>query len=200
VENFLVKGFSYCVFYRGQIVAWCTPDCAAGERIDVGIICDPAHRRRGLGAAAVAATVEACFRQGFKGVGWHCNADNIGSWKIAEKVGFERQSSYAYYYYIYDQVNHLAELGWYYYKKGEYGKTIAYYEQVFAQRRDNPHYYYHLVAVTWAALGNKDKALEYLSEAVNHGWANAQSTQSVEEFVILHGDPRWEEILAHMNS
>jgi RimJ/RimL family protein N-acetyltransferase len=87
-----------------------------------------------LAAVAVAATAEYCLGHGFSAVGWHCNAQNTGSWKTAEKVGFERGREYAYYYYMYDPVDHLAELGWYHYRRGEYAKTVQYYEQAFARR------------------------------------------------------------------
>lgn len=198
-ENFLSKGVSFAVLREEQVVAWCTPDCVADDRIDVGIITHPAHRRRGLAAVAVAATVEHCLNHGFSAVGWHCNADNVGSWKTAEKVGFERDREYAYYYYIYDPIDHLAELGWYYYRRGEYAKTVQYYEQVFALRDENPDYYYHLAASAWALLGNRDKTLKYLLAALDHGWTNVEWTKQQEEFSILHNTPEWNAVLARMS-
>lgn len=199
MENFLSKGVSFAVLREHEVVAWCHPDCVAGDAIDVGIITHPAHRRRGLAAAAVAATVEYCLSHGFSAVGWHCNADNVGSWKTAEKVGFERNREYAYYYYIYDPKDHLAELGWYYYRRGEYAKTVQYYEQVFALRDENPDYHYHLVASAWALLGNREKALKYLLTAIDHGWTNVERTKQQGEFSILHGTPEWNAVLARMN-
>ena len=197
-ENFLSKGVSFVVLHEGEVVAWCTPDCVSGDRIDVGIMTLRAHRRRGLATIAVAATVEHCLNNGFSAVGWHCNAINVGSWKTAEKVGFERNRQYAYYYYMYDLADHLAELGWYYYQRGEYAKTVQYYEQVFALRDENPDYYYHLVASAWALLGNKEKALEYLQTAVDRGWAHSEYTKQQEEFKLLHGLPEWVAVLRRM--
>jgi len=199
-ENFLSKGVSFGVLREGEVVAWCTPDCVAGDRIDVGVITHPAHRRRGLATVAVAATVEHCLGHGFSAVGWHCNANNVGSWKTAEKVGFERSREYAYYYYMYDPIDHLAELGWYYYRRGEYAKTVQYYEQVFALRDENPDYYYHLAASAWALLGNREKALKYLLAALDHGWTNVEWTKQQEEFSILHGTPEWDAVLARMEN
>jgi len=200
VENFMSKGVSFCVLQERQVVAWCTPDCVAGDRIDVGVMTHPAHRRRGLAAVAVAATVEHCLNHGFSAVGWHCSPDNLGSWKTAEKVGFERNREYVYYYYMYDPVDHLAELGWYYYRRGEYAKTVGYYEQVFARRDENPDYYYHLAASAWAILGNKEQALKHLQAAVDHGWAHVEWTKQQEEFGILHGTPEWDVVLARMEN
>lgn len=197
-QQFFARGVSFGVLHGGEVVAWCTPDCVAGDRIDVGIFTHPAHRRRGLASVAVAATVEQCLRQGFRAVGWHCNADNLASWKTAERVGFVRDCEYVYYYYIYDPVDHLAELGWYHYRQGDYARTVHYYEQVFAQREENPDYYYHLAALAWAQLENPAKALHYLGAAADHGWAHAEWTRQQEAFAILHGMPAWDAVLARM--
>ena len=197
-DNFLARGASFCVVHEGQVVAWCTSDCAAGDQIDVGIVTHPAHRRRGLAAVAVAATVEHCLARGFRAVGWHCNAGNVGSWKTAEKVGFRRNREYAYYYYMYDPIDHLAELGWHYYQKGQYARTADYYGQVFARREENPDYYYHLTALAWAELGDAERAFHYLEAAADRGWAHAGWTEQQEAFGILHGSPRWAAVLARM--
>jgi tetratricopeptide (TPR) repeat protein len=99
---------------------------------------------------------------------------------------------------MYDPIDHLAELGWYYYRRGEYAKTTQYYEQVFALRDENPDYYYHLVASAWALLGNKEKALEYLQLAADQGWTQVDWTKQQEEFDILHNTPEWNTILEQM--
>ncbi len=198
MENFLEKGISYCLLQGDQVVSWCSADCAAGERIDVGIITHPDHRRRGLATIVTAATVEACLRRGFRAVGWHCNAENTGSWKTAEKVGFLRQRTYDYYYYIYDPIDHMAELGWGAYRRGDYARTVACYKQVFAQRQQNPDYYYHLAASACALLGEAQPALDYLHAAVDAGWSNAEFTRAQEEFQLLHELPGWREALERM--
>lgn len=197
-DNFLSKGVSFAVLYEGEIVAWCTPDCVAGDRMDIGIVTHRAHRRRGLATIAVAATVEHCLHNGFSAVGWHCNAINIGSWKTAEKVGFERNCQYAYYYYMYDPIDHLAELGWYYYQRQEYAKTIQYYEQVFALRDKNPGGNYYVMASSWARLGNKEKPIKYLQMAADQGWKHFEWTKQQEEFRILHEMSEWDAVLARM--
>jgi RimJ/RimL family protein N-acetyltransferase len=198
LDNFWDKGVSFCAIHDGRPVAWCFADCVAGDRIDLGIFTAAAHRRLGLATAVAAATAEYCLDHGFRLVGWHCNAENVASWKTAEKVGFERNRAYAYYYYMYDPIDHLAELGWYYYKRGEYARTVAYYDRVFAQRPESPDYYYHLTALAWAALGDEDKALHFLGEAVDRGWDAAQWTMEQEAFRILHGRPEWSALLERM--
>jgi RimJ/RimL family protein N-acetyltransferase len=194
LENFLFKGISFAILREREVVAWCTPDCVAGDQIDVGIVTHPAHRRRGLAAVAAAATVEYCLSHGFNAIGWHCNTNNIGSWKTAEKVGFERNREYVYYYYIYNLAAHLAELGWYHYQRGEYAETVRYYEQAFALQGKRPGYHYHLVASAYAHLGNTEKALKYLLTALDYGWTNIEWTKQQAEFGILHSTPEWNAI------
>jgi RimJ/RimL family protein N-acetyltransferase len=199
-ENFLAKGISYVGVFDRKVVSWCSPDCVAGNQMDIGIFTHPAHRRKGVAAAVVAATVEDCFDHGYTAVGWHCNAGNVASWKTAEKVGFERNREYTYYYYMYDIVDHLAELGWYQYRLGEYSKCVQYYAQVFALREVNPGYYYHLAASAWALIGNREKALAHLKLSAKRGWTNVAYTLEQEEFSILHDMDEWDAVLAQMEA
>jgi len=195
IDNFLANGISYCILTGDQVVAWCTSDCMAGDRIDVGVITHPKHRRRDLAKVVVAATVEHCLRHGFKAVGWHCNVENRPSWKTAERVGFHKNREYNYYYYMYDLIDHLAELGWCHYRHADYARAAKYYEQVFSGRADNPDYYYHLAASAYAIMGNHEKALEYLAAAIDHGWEDLEFTMEQEEFRFLINSPEWSAIL-----
>lgn len=195
LENFLDEGVGMCITHDNNIVSWCSSDCKTNDQIDIGIVTHPAHRRRGLATAAVAATVEHCLANGFQRVGWHCNAINTASWKTAEKVGFIRNREYAYYFYIFDPVDHLAELGWNFYQLGEHEKTRQYYERVFAARAENPNYYYYLAASAWGEIGNTSKAAQYLLAAAERGWSALEHTQNDPDFQALHGMPEWQVIL-----
>ena len=42
--------------------------------------------------------------------------------KRLKRLAFKRQKAYYYYFYIFDEVDHLAELGWFYFKQGQYEK------------------------------------------------------------------------------
>ncbi|HNS50678.1 MAG TPA: GNAT family N-acetyltransferase [Anaerolineae bacterium] len=198
LSHFFERGIGFCVLHGAQEVSHCTADCAAGTQIDVGIWTHPDHRRRGLAAAVVAATVEHCLAVGFRQVGWHCNVENVGSWKTAERVGFRRNREYAYYYYIYDLVDHWAELGWHHRKRGDYVRSTGYYERVFAARTENPDYYYHDAALAWAQLGDVDRALRYLNEAANRGWRHADWTRKQPGFALLQALPEFEHVLTRM--
>lgn len=199
MENFFENGVCTCVLHGNKVVTICSPDCFANDQIDIGIFTLPEYRRQGLAAAAAAATIGAAFKKGFRKVGWHCNTDNIGSWKTAEKVGFKRHITYFYYFYVFDEVDHLAGLGWFYFKQGQYNKTVDYYERVFAVREENPDYYYHLTAVAWAAIKDAGKSMQYLNAAVDHGWRARDWTEQEEKFKFLHTYPGWEAVLERMS-
>ena len=116
--------------------------------------------------------IEDCLGRGYKRVSWQGNQDNTGSWKTAEKVGFERRKSYTDYYFMFDLLDHFAELGWYHYKRGDYARTAAFYEQVFKCREGNPVYYLTLAAPACARIGVAKTTFAYLNRAVDAGWDN----------------------------
>jgi RimJ/RimL family protein N-acetyltransferase len=198
VENFFSKGISFCVTHGDDVVSWCTSTCVAGDQVEVGIFTVPGHRRRGLATAAVAATVACCLNSGYCTVGWHCVHDNAASWKTAEKVGFKRESEYRMYFYIFELPDHLSQLAWSCFKRGEYEKTARYYELVFSLRDDHPDYYYNCAAEAWGALGDREMALKYLRRAVENGWTEYDYTGRVERFLFLHGTPEWEAVLTRI--
>jgi len=75
---------------------------------------------------------------------------------------------------------------------------VQYYEQVFALRGENPDYTTPY-GLSLALLRNREKALEYLLAALDHGWKQIEWTKQQEEFSILHGTPEWNALLARMN-
>ena len=198
VEDFVSTGISFFVAHGDAVVSCCRCVCVAGDRMEVGIETAPGHRRRGLATAAVAATVACCLNGGYRAVGWHCVHDNAGSWKTAEKVGFEREREYRMAFYIFELPDHLSQLAWSCFKRGEYEKTAQYYERAFSLRGDHPDYYYNCAAEAWGALGNREMALRYLRRAVENGWAEYEYTSRVERFRTLHGTPEWEAVLTRI--
>lgn len=96
-ENYSRHGFGFCCLHEDTVASWSIADCVSGSRCEIGIQTQAAYRRRGLAAITVAATVDHAFANGFTGVGWHCDEDNIGSWKTSEKVGFHIQGEYMHY-------------------------------------------------------------------------------------------------------
>jgi RimJ/RimL family protein N-acetyltransferase len=97
-EHYAEHGFGYCVVHGAEVVSWSLVDCVSGTRCEIGIQAQEAYRRQGLAAIAAAAAVEYALSSGFDEVGWHCDAENIGSWKTALKVGFVKERDYRAHY------------------------------------------------------------------------------------------------------
>ncbi|MBC8230043.1 GNAT family N-acetyltransferase [bacterium] len=198
IEYFMQKGFGFCMLHGNKMVSWCIADCVSGNQCEVGIHTAEEYRKRGLATLTVAATVDYCLSYGFISVGWHCDEDNIGSWKTAEKVGFEKTRDYVFHYCMFDEVYHLAETGFCCFKAKQYKECAQWYEKVFAMGGDYPHYYYHLAALAWAALGNRSTAIRYLNAAIDKGWTDIDFTKSCEQFRSLYGTSEWQNVLMRL--
>jgi hypothetical protein len=182
------------------MVSWSITDCISGDRCEIGIYTVPEYREKGLAKLTVAATVEQCLASGLVEVGWHCAEDNVGSWKVAEKVGFEQIKDYVQHYCMTDEVDHLAEMGFSAFKAGNYQETVEYYDKVFALSDEAPDYFYHLAAQACAAVGDHTKAVKYFSLAIDKGWEDIEYTQSREEFMSLQDIQEWQQLLIRLQS
>ncbi len=197
-EYFFQHGFGFCLVHEQQVVSWSVADCISGDRCEIGIHTLPEYQRRGLATITVAATVDFCFSQGFKSVGWHCNDNNVGSWKTAEKVGFVKERDYVFYLYVFDKATHLAESGWRSVQAKRYQEAVDAFQQVFALKEDAPHYWYHSAAMAYAGSGDSDNALAYLRKVAERDWPHFDFTAHCQEFVGLHDTPEWTAILRRM--
>jgi RimJ/RimL family protein N-acetyltransferase len=200
VEAYLQRGFGFCMLHKDQIVSWCIGDCASGDRCEVGIHTLPEYRRRGLAAITVAATVADRFARGVKAVGWHCNQNNAGSWKTAEKVGFIRECAYVFHLYLFDDAVYWAESGWRGVQAKQYQQAAECFAQAFAIQPDAPHYWYHSAAMAWAGAGETRQALDCLRTAIERGWRDLAFTASRPEFANLKGNQAWEQLTHIENS
>jgi len=81
------------VLHGGEEVSHCTRDCATDTQVDVGVYTAPAHRRKGLAAAVVAATVEHCLSHGARQVAGTAMWRTLARGKTAERVGFHRNAN-----------------------------------------------------------------------------------------------------------
>jgi RimJ/RimL family protein N-acetyltransferase len=188
-----------------KVVSWATVDAIVDGVGDAGLFTLEDYRRRGLAAIAAAAAVEHGLSHGMLAVHWTCDEDNIGSIRTAEKLGFERQRDYTLYYVYFDQAEHRGAMEYTAsrfarkaeaaIKAGQYAEAASHYDQVLALRNDASASDYHLAARAWAALGNTDRATEYLHEAAGRGWDLLYHTRTCKEFKFLHGSAGWTAVL-----
>ena len=180
LELFLQRGFGFCLVHGGDIASWSLCDFASGSRCEIGISTAGDYRRRGLGTLAAAATAAHAAAQGFRTIGWHCWANNVGSIGVAEKVGFVRAADYEVY------INHWAAENVTDMTPDEFRAFAEAYERWF-QAEPPTGGYPHLVAATaWAMARVRGLCFQQLHRAVDVGWLRsvAQLREAWPEFFM----------------
>ena len=87
MDDFANYGIGFCAVQDGVPAAWAFSAAISEREIDIGVETDTRYRRRGLAFAASAAVIRETLRQG-KTPAWACHAENTGSRKLAEALGF----------------------------------------------------------------------------------------------------------------
>lgn len=92
IEEFISRGFiGFCLVHEAKkLVSWCIAFFHVSS-CEITIQTVEEYRKRGFGTLTTAAFVEYCLSKNIS-MGWHSNQDNIGSIKLAEKIGFERSN------------------------------------------------------------------------------------------------------------
>ena len=86
-EDFLRGGKGFCVTCDGRPAAWAFSAAVSHDEIDIGVETAEGFRRRGLAAAAAAEMIRFSLGEGKRPV-WACSSENVGSHRLAEKLGF----------------------------------------------------------------------------------------------------------------
>jgi predicted GNAT family acetyltransferase len=85
----LAAGTARGVLVDGRAVALAVPFWIGAEHEDIGVVTEPAFRRRGLSAACAAALIGDIRARG-RVPTWTTSPDNTGSLAVAARLGFER--------------------------------------------------------------------------------------------------------------
>ena len=88
-DAFLQKGVGYCVMRDGIPAAWAFSAAVSPQETDIGVETDERYRRQGLAHLAANAMIRYTLTQKKKPV-WACHAENTGSRKLAEALGFRQ--------------------------------------------------------------------------------------------------------------
>ena len=64
LDDFLSRGFGYCLLGDNTITTWCLAEYPAGEEISIGVETVEEYRRRGHATVASAAMIRECIRRG----------------------------------------------------------------------------------------------------------------------------------------
>ena len=86
-DRFYANGFGWAAATESQLICWCTAEYLSAARCGIGIATVQALERRGIATAVASQFVREALRRGLTPY-WECRADNIGSVRVAEKLGF----------------------------------------------------------------------------------------------------------------
>ena len=88
-EDFLKRGFCFYLLKDDEIISRARSDWSTENYILMHIITDEAYRKHGHATILTAAAAEYCKQKNID-LRWFCDAQNIASWKTAEKIGFHK--------------------------------------------------------------------------------------------------------------
>ena len=95
-QDFVQNGVAYCLYYDGQLAATAFSSFVEGAQLELGIETVPEFRGKGFAQKVCAALINYCLDHDLEPV-WACRLENTGSYKLAQKLGFEPALSLPYY-------------------------------------------------------------------------------------------------------
>lgn len=92
-ENFLSKGFGFCIVKNQDLVSACNTYYVSEGRAEIDIATKEAYRRMGFASVTCRAFIHHCLQQGIEPI-WDCDNGNTYSKVLAEKLGFRGVETY----------------------------------------------------------------------------------------------------------
>jgi RimJ/RimL family protein N-acetyltransferase len=92
-EDFLEKGFGFCMVSEDELISWCTGEFFSKGKCGIGIETVEEYQKRGFGALTASAFLEHCQSKGITAY-WDTWLWNEPSVRLAEKLGFQKVIEY----------------------------------------------------------------------------------------------------------
>lgn len=96
VDQFLTIGVGYSLICEGEIASTAFSAFRNEHQLEIGIETAEAHYGKGYALSVCSALIEYCLDHQLEPV-WACRLDNDGSYKLAQKLGFEPTINIPYY-------------------------------------------------------------------------------------------------------
>jgi GNAT superfamily N-acetyltransferase len=137
LDDFLSRGFGYCLLGDNTITTWCLAEYPAGEEISIGVETVEEYRRRGHATVASAAMIRECIRRGITPY-WDLWASNTASRLLAEKVGLEQKAEYPVVFFYHNEIDNMLVNGNAAFRRGKDAATaVRWYNGAFEEARDD---------------------------------------------------------------
>lgn len=95
-DDFLEKGVGFSLFYKGKLASTAYSSCIHDDKFELGIETVPEFRGSGFGEFTCSILIDYCIENNFEPI-WACRLENIGSYKLALKIGFIPSMEMPYY-------------------------------------------------------------------------------------------------------
>lgn len=95
-DEFINNGVGYTLFYKDSLASVAFSSVIDDKYLELGIETQEEFREKNLAYEVCTALISYCLENGFEPV-WACRKTNIGSYKLAEKLGFEESLTTPYY-------------------------------------------------------------------------------------------------------
>lgn len=209
-QDFLQHGIGFCLVHGDIIVSWSLADCVSGISCEIGIATDEEYRRQGFAAITAAATVEYCLSNNFTEIGWHTGTANIGSVKMAEKVGFVKRKDEKSYFSWFHKIDNFIEHGFCSWLNGQYKESAQWYERAIAVTESGEYQSFQIplyhsaqaicfyAACSWAMAEEIELSFRNLYKAakdVKNSRQFAERLKTSESLRYLQGTEEWEKLI-----
>jgi len=198
VQEFLEKSFGVCLTHADQILGWCLSEYNTGHRCEVRISVDEDYQESGFATLLSKAFLEMARKKDVSNIGWHCGSNNAAAIATALKSGFEKVSDYPVFIGWFDDATNIARNGYFAHGRGEYAEALAFYEKSLALG-DVPDQLFWAAACDAAMIGESEKAITYLAQAVEHGFDDLEQIQASRYLVSLHETEGWKKIVRQLS-
>jgi GNAT superfamily N-acetyltransferase len=95
-EHFCNYGVGFSLFYENNLGSTAYSAYIHGQQQEIGIETIEKYRGRGFAQYTCAALIDYCLGKNYEPV-WSCRLENTGSYKLAQKLGFEPVLQFPYY-------------------------------------------------------------------------------------------------------
>jgi len=87
-KDFIKNGVGFSLLYKKQLAATAFSSWIFDNKLEIGIETVEEFRGKGLAEMVCEAIIEYCISNKYEPI-WSCRLENIGSYKLAKKLGFE---------------------------------------------------------------------------------------------------------------
>lgn len=88
--RYFKEGIGFVILRENAAVSWCSTDYVVSGKCDLYVETVETCRQKGFGTIVTSACVKECLNRRLE-INWHCWQQNIGSIRLARKIGFSQR-------------------------------------------------------------------------------------------------------------